>query len=158
MADRLNIVHAHTAEDLAHIRELFQEYADALGFDLCFQDFETELAELPGAYAPPGGRLLLAQHGDKVVGCVALRPIDETACEMKRLYLRPEARGLGAGRALATAVIDEAREIGYFVMRLDTVPWMTTAITLYKSLGFRDIGPYRHNPIEGAKFMELALQ
>ena len=157
MADRLPIVQAHTVEDIAHIRELFQEYADALGFDLCFQDFETELADLPGDYTPPRGRLLLAQHGEKVVGCVALRPIDLNACEMKRLYLRPEARGLGVGRALATVVIDEAREIGYAVMRLDTVPWMTAAITLYKSLGFKDIGPYRHNPIEGAKFMELAL-
>lgn len=153
----LNIVQAQTTQHLAQIRELFQEYASALGFDLCFQDFDEELAGLPGEYAPPRGRLLLAAHDDKVVGCVALRPIDKRACEMKRLYIQPDARGLGVGRALANVVIEEARKIGYEVMRLDTVPWMTAAITLYESLGFRDIEPYRYNPIEGARFMELSL-
>ncbi len=153
----LNIVQAQATQHLAQVRELFQEYAAALGFDLCFQDFDKELAGLPGEYAPPRGRLLLAVHDDKFVGCVALRPIDQRACEMKRLYVRADARGLGVGRALAAAVIDEARQIGYRVMRLDTVPWMTTAITLYESLGFRDIEPYRYNPIDGARFMELSL-
>jgi GNAT superfamily N-acetyltransferase len=153
----LTITPALVPEHIKLVGELFVEYAESLGFDLCFQDFERELAELPGEYAPPRGRLLLGWTDGDAVGCVALRPIDGQACEMKRLYLRPTARGHGAGKALAVAVIDEARAIGYRVMRLDTVPWMTTAITLYKSLGFREIGPYRHNPIEGAKFMELVF-
>lgn len=153
----LKIINAQSSRHLGQVRKLFQEYAAALGFDLCFQDFDRELAELPGEYAPPAGGLLLALDGEKVAGCIALRPIDEHACEMKRLYIRPDSRHLGVGRALATAVIEEARKIGYDVMRLDTVPSMTAAITLYESLGFVDIEAYRHNPIQGARFMELVL-
>ncbi|MGD2110833.1 MAG: GNAT family N-acetyltransferase [Phycisphaerae bacterium] len=153
----LQIVHAHTAEHLSTVRALFLEYAEALGFDLCFQDFDTELASLPGEYGPPRGRLLLAFHDASEAGCVALRAIDESACEMKRLYIRPACRGLGVGRALAAALIDEARKIGYDVMRLDTVPAMTAAIALYESLGFQDIQAYRYNPLKGARFMELSL-
>ena len=153
----LEIVEAHSDPLLTHVRDLFREYADALGFDLSFQDFKEELAELPGGYAPPDGRMLLGLWDAEITGCVVLRRIDETTCEMKRLYVRPAFRGRGVGKALAVAIIREARNIGHQRMRLDTVPWMTEAITLYESLGFRDIEPYRHNPIEGARYMELVL-
>ncbi len=136
---------------------LFREYADALGFDLCFQDFEHELACLPGDYAPPSGRLLLAMEDSDPVGCVALRGLDSVVCEMKRLYVRPGHRGRGTGRQLAEAVIKAAREFGYSKMRLDTVPWMTEAVRLYESLGFHDIPAYRPNPIPGARYLELRL-
>ena len=138
-------------------RTLFREYEQGLGVDLCFQGFEQELAALPGDYAPPRGRLLLARDGERLAGCVALRPLDAEACEMKRLFARPEFRGRGVGRALVARVIDEARAIGYHRMRLDTLPRMDTAIALYRATGFRDIAPYRANPIEGALFLELAL-
>ncbi|HVF28460.1 MAG TPA: GNAT family N-acetyltransferase [Pyrinomonadaceae bacterium] len=139
-------------------RELFVEYAESLGFDLCFQDFEKELAELPGDYAPPTGRLLLASVGGHLAGCVALRKIDNDTCEMKRLYVRPEFCGLNLGRKLAVAIIEEARQINYSRMRLDTLPSMSAAITLYRSLGFKEIEAYRHNPVSGAMFMELSLR
>jgi len=138
-------------------RILFSEYAASLGFDLCFQDFEKELRELPGEYAPPDGCLLLAHDGEKALGCVALRRIDEQTCEMKRLYVRPEARGQRLGRKLAEAVIAEARRIGYHCMRLDTLPSMSEAIVLYRTLGFRATAEYRYNPMPGAIFMELKL-
>jgi putative acetyltransferase len=136
-------------------RALFREYADALGFDLCFQGFENELASLPGEYAPPSGRLLLAIQDAKPVGCVALRELDTAICEMKRLYVRPGYRGRGIGRQLAKAAIEAAQESGYEKMRLDTVPWMTEAIRLYETLGFHDIPAYRPNPIPGARYLEL---
>jgi ribosomal protein S18 acetylase RimI-like enzyme len=148
---------ATSAEDIREVRELFEEYAGSLGFSLCFQGFDQELAGLPGAYAPPTGRLLLARVDGVTAGCVGLRQIGERVCEMKRLFVRPSHHGTGLGWRLATAVIDEARRAGYRVMRLDTLPSMKAAIGLYQSLGFRDTVPYTHNPIEGARFMELIL-
>jgi len=135
------------------VRVLFREYAASLPFALDFQDFEREVDELPGAYAPPRGALLLARGA----GCVGLRPIDDTTCELKRLYVRPSARGTGLGRRLTEAVIAEARRLGYARMRLDTVPGMDAAQSLYEQLGFREIAPYRSNPIPGARFLELEL-
>lgn len=154
----LQIVQAESAADLGHARTLFEEYAASLGFDLGFQDFAAELAELPGDYAPPRGRLLLAFHGGEAAGCVALRELEEGVCEMKRLYVRPRFRDLRVGRALAEAIIGEARNIGYARMRLDTVPSMERARVLYRTLGFREIPPYRYNPVPGTAFMELRLE
>jgi len=153
----LKILQAETADDWQSARALFEEYAASLGFDLGFQDFAAELAGLPGDYAPPRGRLLLASADGRLAGCVALREIGEGICEMKRLYVRPEFRGLGLGRVLAEAVIAAAREIGYVRMRLDTVPAMRQARALYHALGFREIPAYRYNPVPGTAFMELRL-
>jgi putative acetyltransferase len=140
------------------IRELFQEYAESLGFDLCFQGFDVELATLPGRYSPPSGRLLLARLDGLPVGCVALRDLDDGICEMKRLYVRPEARGTGAGRLLTDAIISEARAVGYARMRLDTIaPIMERAVSLYRRRGFVEIPAYVENPIEGALYLELTL-
>lgn len=157
-SSELHAVQAESAEQIATVRELFLEYAQSLGFSLCFQGFDKELAELPGDYAPPAGRLLLADFGGDVAGCVALHKIDDAVCEMKRLYVRPQFRGKGLGKALAERVIHEAREIGYKKLRLDTVePMMRTAVAMYRQLGFREIAPYRENPINGALYMELEL-
>jgi putative acetyltransferase len=139
-------------------RPLLREYADSLGFALDFQDFERELAELPGAYAPPGGMLLLARVDGEDAGCVALRPLDAETCEMKRLYVRPAYRGLGVGRLLAEAIVAEARTRGYASMRLDTVPGMEAAQALYAELGFAETAPYTANPVPGARFLELELR
>jgi GNAT superfamily N-acetyltransferase len=142
-----------TLSDLDEIRLMLREYAAWLEVDLCFQNFEQELAGLPGEYAPPRGRLLIADGAS----CVALRAIDAETCEMKRLYVRPEHRGSGLGRQLIAAIIEEARGIGYRRMRLDTMPKMDSAQRLYASFGFRDIEAYRYNPEPGARFLELLL-
>ena len=152
----MKVVEAGEA-DLAAVRRLFAEYASSLGFDLGFQDFERELRELPGEYAPPRGRLLVARVEGEAVGCVGLRPLGADVCEMKRLYVRPEHRRGGTGRALAIAAIAAGRELGYARMRLDTVPAMGAARALYRSLGFREIDPYRFNPIPGTAYMERDL-
>jgi len=143
--------------DVADMRTLFEEYAQSLGIDLGFQGFDQELASLPGAYASPAGRLLLAADGASPVGCVAVRRLGDDACEMKRLYVRPEARGERLGRRLAEAAIAFGRAAGYRTMRLDTLPSMAEAHALYQELGFREIAPYRYNPVPGTTFMELVL-
>jgi len=151
-------VQAECPAHVAQARELFQEYAQALGVNLCFQNFEQELAGLPGHYAPPDGRLLLAEYDGQLAGCVALHKWEPGICEMKRLYLRPSFRGKGLGRAIAEKTIVEARSIGYQRMRLDTIePLMKDAVEMYRKLGFREIAPYRSNPIAGAMYMELQL-
>ena len=145
-------------EHVDQARVLFREYQAAIGLDLCFQNFDTEVANLPGVYAPPEGRLLFAYDDGVLCGCVGLRQLDPEACEMKRLFVRPQFRGTGAGRLLADRIIAEARAAGYKRMRLDTLPGiMDRAIALYRELGFTDIAPYYYNPVEGAKFMELDL-
>ena len=149
---------ATTDEHINAARTLFEEYEAGLGISLCFQNFAEELKNLPGDYAPPDGRLLLAVENDQLAGCIALRKITGGICEMKRLFVRPTHRATGLGRFLAESIIDEARKLGYTHMRLDTLPGkMDKAIALYQSLGFVEIGPYRENPVEGAKFMELKL-
>lgn len=153
----LKIYAIETEKDLEAIKELFAEYAASLKFNLDFQNFEEELANLPGDYAPPMGCLLLAKYEDQPAGCVALRQQSEGICEGKRLYVRPEFRGSGVGRKLVEAIIAEARRLGYSCIRGDTVPSMQVAQALYASLGFKEIGPYYDNPIEGAKFIELEL-
>jgi len=154
----LVIRQAESSPELAQIRELFLEYAQSLGFSLCFQNFDKELANLPGDYIPSSGRLLLAEYNGELAGCGALRRLDQEACEMKRLYVRPEFRGKGLGRMLAEKLIAEARAIGYRCMRLDTVePVMKTAVAMYRGMGFHEIEPYCQNPIAGALYMELAL-
>jgi ribosomal protein S18 acetylase RimI-like enzyme len=154
----LKILQAESDSQLASIRELFLEYAQSLRFSLCFQSFDQELAGLPGDYAPPDGRLLLVTQQGIPAGCVALHKIADEICEMKRLYVRPQFRGKGLGRILAEQVIAEARQTGYKRLRLDTVePMMRTAVAMYRNLGFREIAPYRANPIEGALYMELQL-
>ena len=147
-----------TADQTGLARVLFREYADSLGIDLCFQNFEQELATLPGDYSPPTGALLLAWIEGNAVGCVALRRLDEESCEMKRLYVRPEARGYRLGRLLAESILAAGRALGYRRMRLDTLPSMQTAIELYHSLGFREIAPYRNNPVPGAVYLEKELK
>jgi len=147
------MIRAAVPGDLEEIRAMLREYAAWLEVDLRFQNFEEELAALPGDYAAPRGRLLIAEDA----GSVSLRPIDEETCEMKRLYVRPEHRGSGLGRRLILAIMEEARAIGYARMRLDTMPKMDSAQRLYASLGFRDIPAYRYNPEPGARFLEADL-
>ena len=153
----LSIRHAETEPDLDEAKKLFEEYAESLDFDLCFQNFDRELEGLPGDYERPGGVLLIAISDGAIAGCVALRKIESRICEMKRLYVRQSYRGKGIGKGLAETVMDEARRIGYRSMRLDTVPGMIAATELYRSLGFCEIEPYRLNPIEGALYFELKL-
>jgi ribosomal protein S18 acetylase RimI-like enzyme len=146
-----------TPDDIPVVRALFTEYAASIDIELSFQQFERELAELPGKYAPPAGRLLLAWDGETSAGCIALRPLDEKRCEMKRLYVRPAYRGSGLGRLLAKRVIEEAQLAGYEAIYLDTLPSMEQAISLYRSLGFIPTEPYCHNPVPGALFFVKVL-
>ncbi len=155
----MNLIQAQTPEQIDQARCLFREYADWLQIDLCFQNFEKELAELPGDYVPLAGRLLLAYESAELAGCIALRRFDERTCEMKRLFVREQFRGKGLGRQLITAIIQEAKQIGYEHMRLDTLPpKMNDAIALYRAYGFKEIEPYYINPVPGALFMELDLR
>jgi putative acetyltransferase len=152
------IVQAQSPEDIDRARMLFEEYAAWLGINLCFQNFEKELAQLPGEYVPPAGRLFLAFDGDQISGCVALRALGDGACEMKRLYVRPDFRGKGLGRQLTESIINAGREIGYERMCLDTFPGkMDRAVAMYRALGFQEIEGYYHNPVAGVTFMELSL-
>lgn len=153
----LTLTEVSRANEVGTARRLFEEYARGLGIDLRFQGFDEELATLPGGYARPDGRLLLAHVGDEVAGCVALRRLEPDVCEMKRLYVRPGFRGLGVGLMLAKTIIAEAAAAGYRRMRLDTLPSMSSAMALYHRFGFREIQPYRNNPVEGAVFLELQL-
>jgi putative acetyltransferase len=154
----LSIRQAESPVQMGQARELFLEYAKSLGFSLCFQNFDKELAELPGDYAPPSGRLLLAEFEHELAGCVAMHKFEAGSCEMKRLYLRPKFRGKGLGRVLAETIIAEARKQRYKSMRLDTVePVMKDAVVMYRRLGFREIAPYRANPMPGTLYMELVL-
>ncbi len=159
VADDITITEAKSSEDIAAVRELFKEYAAWLGFSLCFQGFDMELATLPGKYASPTGRLLLARCGGSLAGCGALRPLETRICEMKRLYVRPEFRGRRLGFLLAERLIAEAKHIGYDYMRLDTLPkQMTDANRLYHSMGFYEIPAYYHNPEPEVCYLELRLR
>src|SRR5579863_699278 len=156
----MRIEHAESPEFIGTVRELFVEYSESVGVGFCFQGFTEELAQLPGEYAHPWGRLFLAfddKDDKQVAGCGALRRINADTCEMKRFYVRPAFRGNGLGRELIHALIGAAREIGYARMRLDTLPSMTTAIALYRALGFREIPPYWANPVHGVVFFECDL-
>jgi putative acetyltransferase len=156
--NQIDLLQVSLPEHIEQARSLFLEYGKSLGFSLCFQSFDEELKGLPGAYGPPGGRLLLARYQDHAAGCVAVRKLEAGICEMKRLYVRPDDRGLGLGRMLVERVIAEARDIGYQRMRLDTVESaMKDAIALYRKMGFKEIAPYSNIPIESALWMELVL-
>jgi GNAT superfamily N-acetyltransferase len=153
----VNIISAKTQEDIRIARQLFVEYQRCLGFDLSFQDFDHELACLPGQYAPPAGCLLFAEYERDIRGCVAVRGLGNATCEMKRLYVRANCRGLKIGRTLAEAAIDPAKKLDYQFMRLDFISPRPAARSLYDSLGFREIEPYESIPLDGAVFMELQL-
>jgi putative acetyltransferase len=155
---KLSLAQAEAPADIDLAHTLFEEYAAGLGISLCFQNFDQELANLPGDYAPPSGRLLIARVGGEVAGCLALRKLDESICEMKRLYLRPEFRRKGLGIRMVEAILSEAKQIGYSRMRLDTLPGrMDKAISLYRSIGFKEIPPYYDNPAANVLYMELVL-
>jgi putative acetyltransferase len=154
----LTIENVQAGQLLLEVRRLFEEYVASVGADHCFQGFAQEVASLPGNYVPPRGRLLLARQNDNAAGCVALRPLEVGVCEMKRLYVRPQFRGSGLGRRLIARIIEEATEAGYRQMRLDSLPSMQAAISLYRQLGFRERSPYRADPVAGTVFLELPLE
>lgn len=154
----IRIIEANTGRDFQRARTLFNEYVRALAIDLTFQSYEQELANIESIYGPPSGALLLARHKGSLIGCVGLRRLDETTCEMKRLYVIPAARGKGVGRILCKRIIEKAEELGYRRMRLDTLRSMNAARALYGSFGFREIEPYYHNPIPGTVYMEVELK
>ena len=158
MAAVTEIVEATDPEEVAEVRALLLEYQASLDVDLAFQGFAGEVAALPGAYGPPSGRLLLARVGGAACGCIALQAIDSATCEMKRLYVRPACRGRGIGRLLVVRLLAEARTIGYRNVCLDTLPSMTRAAAMYEEMGFREIAPYRHNPVRGTRFLSLSLE
>lgn len=158
MSKMIDIRQARFPEDLESVRAIFLEYAQSLEVDLAFQDFAGELAGLPGKYAAPAGRVLLASLNGRPMGCVALRPLDAATAELKRLYVRPAGRGLQLGRKLAQQMCALAESLGYQRIRLDTMPPMTAAQQLYASLGFTSVAPYVYNPVEGTRFMQLDLQ
>ncbi len=153
----IRLAEAAADDDLDLAGALFREYQQAIGVDLCFQGFEAELAALPGPYARPAGRLLLAWQGEALAGCGALRPLEPGVAELKRMWTRPAQRGHGVARAVATALLEAARAEGYRAVRLDTLEWMTAARALYASLGFVERGPYYPNPLPGVVYMELRL-
>jgi len=156
--DPIDLIQATLPGHIEQARSLFLEYGSSLGFSLCFQSFDEELKNLPGAYGPPSGRLLLARYADHAAGCVALRKLEAGICEMKQLYVRPGDRGRGLGQMLVERVIAEARAIGYERMRLDTIESaMKDAIALYRRMGFQEIAPYSAIPLESALWMELLL-
>jgi ribosomal protein S18 acetylase RimI-like enzyme len=156
---RFRLIKVRHAEEIVTAAILFREYADWLGIDLSFQGFEVELASLPGKYAPPTGELMLARSpAGEALGCVAVRPLDGMAvCEMKRLYVRPAARGLGIGRALVAAIVKSAENLGFAEMKLDTLASMQEAFALYKCCGFLEIPPYYHNPVPGTIYLGKRL-
>jgi putative acetyltransferase len=159
--DELSLLTPRTPEDWAQTRILFEEYADSVGVDLCFQNFAMEVSALPGEYAEPNGALLVAKQGDLLAGCCALRPLDSAdysnAAEMKRLYVRPAFRGMGTGRLLAESILEVARVAGYRCVLLDTLDTMEAARALYEELGFTDVPPFYYNPIPGAHYLKVDL-
>jgi ribosomal protein S18 acetylase RimI-like enzyme len=159
MSDAIEVAYVESGSELEEIRSLFLEYAQSLNFSLCFQSFDKELQDLPGRYAPPQGRLILCRMNGAAAGCIALKPLHNGLCEMKRLFVRPEFRGKSIGLKLVTRLIEDAKQIGYPAMRLDTIAGkMDPAIALYRRLGFKEIPPYYENPVPGAAFFELAIK
>lgn len=154
----IKYIEPETKKDFTQFYNLCIEYISSLGFELDFQGVDSELANLPGVYAPPQGAIILARHTNTAIGCVALKKLEEDICEMKRLYVKPEFRGRGLGLKLSKLILEKAKKIGYTKMRLDTVSWMKEAISIYKLLGFKEIEPYYHNPVNGAVYFELDLK
>jgi ribosomal protein S18 acetylase RimI-like enzyme len=148
---------AKSEEDFKTAKEIFLEYKNSLNLDLCFQKFHEEISDLPSQYSEPAGCIILCYDNNEPIGCIALRKFEGDTCEMKRLYLRPEARGKGSGRVMANKIVEKAKQFGYKKIRLDTIETMKEAIALYKTMGFKVIAPYRFNPLEGVIYMELEI-